>query len=216
MQIRAVVFDYGEVLNLTPREVEVEALRKLTGLPPGDFEKYFWLCRDDYDGGVTDGGGYWACIGKSAGAHFPPGLIEELIAADVALWQRPNPVMTDWARRLREHGIKTAILSNMPLDVAAVIRRKEEWLANFDVKILSAEHRLRKPEPPIYQLCLRELAVGPHEVIFLDDRLPNVLAARELGWHAFQYGSLDRLMDDVRRFDLPALPTREPAAASPT
>jgi len=40
---------------------------------------------------------------------------------------------------------------------------------------------MRKPDPRIYHLCLKELDVAPEESIFLDDLGVNLKAAKALG-----------------------------------
>ena len=50
--------------------------------------------------------------------------------------------------------------------------------------VYSHEVRLRKPDPAIYALTAERLGVAPHEIVFLDDVVTNVEAARQAGWHA--------------------------------
>ena len=76
-----------------------------------------------------------------------------------------------------------AILSNS----ADGARREEQRRHGFedlvDTIIYSHEAGLAKPDPAIYHLTCERLGVEPGEVVFLDDNEPNVVAARELGWH---------------------------------
>ncbi len=58
--------------------------------------------------------------------------------------------------------------------------------ALFDVCFASHQTGLMKPDREAYEHALRELRVGPDEVVFFDDLLPNVAAARSIGIHAFQ------------------------------
>ncbi len=51
---------------------------------------------------------------------------------------------------------------------------------------------LAKPAPEVYLHVLENLALEPHQVLFLDDNLINVKSAAELGIHAHQvYGLAD-------------------------
>jgi putative hydrolase of the HAD superfamily len=54
----------------------------------------------------------------------------------------------------------------------------------FDVIVFSAEEGQRKPEPEIYRRALSQLGVAPREAIYVDDRLKNVIGARQVGMHA--------------------------------
>ena len=97
---------------------------------------------------------------------------------------------------LRERGIKTAVLSNMPRDLREFLASPESWLPEFDHLTFSCDVRSSKPGAAIYEHCLEGLGVAAREAVFLDDREPNVTAARNLGMHA--------LIFDGSHLDLPA------------
>ncbi len=59
-------------------------------------------------------------------------------------------------------------------------------LKRFDHVIASQRIGIRKPDPAIYRYALNFAGCLPDEAIFIDDHLPNVVAARELGMQAFQ------------------------------
>jgi FMN phosphatase YigB (HAD superfamily) len=44
---------------------------------------------------------------------------------------------------------------------------------------------------------LNELAVQPEETLFIDDRLPNIEAARALGMQAIEFSTIERLRADL-------------------
>ena len=56
----------------------------------------------------------------------------------------------------------------------------------FDTVVFSSMVGTEKPEAKIYELLIKELGVSPGEVIFFDDRIENVEAAKEFGINAFQ------------------------------
>ena len=49
--------------------------------------------------------------------------------------------------------------------------------------VYSHEVGLAKPDPRVYALLCAELGVEPAQLVFLDDKAPNVAAARALGIH---------------------------------
>jgi putative hydrolase of the HAD superfamily len=57
----------------------------------------------------------------------------------------------------------------------------------FDFFFSSCYVACRKPSQQIYELALDVLQCEPEEVIFIDDRPPNVEAAASLGIHAIRY-----------------------------
>ena len=51
----------------------------------------------------------------------------------------------------------------------------------FDVFLSSAVEGLRKPDPRIYKLAIDRLGVKPNDVLFMDDSLQNIDAAKGIG-----------------------------------
>lgn len=52
---------------------------------------------------------------------------------------------------------------------------------------ISGDLRLRKPDPAIFQRFLEGAAVAPGDVLFVDDRPRNLIAARKLGFEVMLY-----------------------------
>jgi len=71
--------------------------------------------------------------------------------------------------------------------------------AHFDAIHYSAALGATKPDAAFYERLHAKLPVGaPEEVIFLDDALPNVDAARAFGWRATHFRSADDLRAALR------------------
>jgi 2-haloacid dehalogenase len=79
---------------------------------------------------------------------------------------------------------------------------------------LSAEVRLIKPDPAIYQHTLNGLGASAAETLFVDDREPNIRAARALGMRAIQFLSISQLKDDLEALGFPLLPAGEESPGS--
>ncbi len=123
--------------------------------------------------------------------------MEELSALDARMWTTENPAILAWQQQLKQHGLLTAILSNMGDNVLASVERTFDWLRRFDVLIWSYQWHMAKPDPAIYRLCLDKLGICPEETLFLDDKLANVEAAHALGMKAIQFTTIDRLRKDL-------------------
>ena len=63
----------------------------------------------------------------------------------------------------------------------------------FAVFFSSCYLGVRKPEDPIYRLALQLTQRAPEECVFIDDRPPNVEAARRCGMQAIQFESAETL-----------------------
>ena len=204
MKINTVIFDFGYVLSLPPQPSDYQRLAGLAGIDGKPFEEIYWGNRTDYDQGAIDGPAYWRRIAKAAGSELTPAQIDNLIAHDIAIWMRANPIMMEWVRALKRGGLKIAVLSNMPIEISTYMRQRAPWFRDFDYVCFSAEVHLAKPEAAIYRACLEVVHSKPEECLFIDDRAENVEAARALGMHALRFVSAQELAVNVQPFNLPA------------
>lgn len=197
MGIRAVVFDYGMVLTSQPDPNAYATLLRISGLPVDQFEKFYWADRHAYDEGKLTGLEFWQKINADAGLALAESAIEELNLWDACMWTTKNDAMLAWQLALKEHGLLTAILSNMGDNVLANMKREFDWLGRFDVLVWSYQLRMAKPEPAIYRHTLKELGTRPEETLFIDDRLVNIEAAEALGMKGLVFTDVDRLRADL-------------------
>ena len=197
MALRAVVFDYGMVLSGPPLPSAHEQLKAITGLPHDDFERFYWADRHAYDRGDMTGLEFWQKIAKDAQLTLTAEEIDQLNLWDGRLWTTTNPEMMSWYRAVKERGFKLGILSNMGDAVLANMERSYDWLHEFDVAIWSYKYRMAKPQPEIYHLLLEKLGTAPEETLFLDDKLENIEAARQVGILAIQFSTVSQLREDL-------------------
>jgi putative hydrolase of the HAD superfamily len=210
-RITTVIFDFGYVLSLPPRPADYQGLAALAGINGMPFEEIYWGQRADYDRGTIDGPTYWRRVAATAGTEFTPAQIDSLIAADIAIWMRANPVMMEWVRALKSRSVKIAVLSNMPIEISSYMRQHAPWFGDFDYVCFSAEVQLAKPEAAIFHACLKVVQARPEECLFIDDREENVEAARALGMQALKFVSVQQLATDVKPYGFP-VPLRTPQA----
>jgi putative hydrolase of the HAD superfamily len=204
MEITTVIFDFGYVLSLPPTPSDYQRMAELAGMDGKTFEENYWGQRADYDRGAIDGPTYWRRIAVTAGKQLTPAQIDSLIAHDIAIWMRANPVMMEWVRGLKRGGVKIVVLSNMPIEISRYMRQHAPWFSDFDYVCFSAEVQLAKPEAAIFYACLKTVHSKPEACLFIDDRVENVEAARALGMQAVKFESVLQLAAAVRPFNLPA------------
>ncbi len=197
MALRAVIFDYGMVLTGPPNEAAHDAMVRITGLPPDRFEALYWTDRHAYDEGKLTGIAFWQKLVRDAQLDLSQSTIEELNEWDARMWTTQNPAMVAWQGRLKQHGLKTAILSNMGDSVLARIEREFAWINGFDVLVWSYQLLMAKPDPQIYLHALKQLGTMPGETLFIDDKRVNVDAALALGMKAIEFSTIDRLRADL-------------------
>jgi putative hydrolase of the HAD superfamily len=179
--IRAVIFDYGGVISLPADPEVIIQMAESLGLTEERFRHLYGYFRHAYDRGTYSAAEYWKQIADAAGRELSSREIDDLRKSDVAVWGRVNPDILLWAERLRTAGYKTAILSNMHDDMVQHIQSCGDWAKRFNCLTLSSAIGMAKPEPEIFEYCLKCLDVQPNEAMFIDDREPNTEAAIQAG-----------------------------------
>jgi putative hydrolase of the HAD superfamily len=185
------------VLTGPPDSAAHAALLGITGLPLERFESLYWADRHAYDEGKLTGLAFWQKLLDEDELKLPSSTIEELNLWDARMWTTQNPAMLAWQEQLKQRGLLTAILSNMGDNVLANIEREFAWIHRFDVLVWSFQLHMAKPDPAIYLHTLKELGVEPAEMLFLDDKIENIEAARALGIQAILFSTVVRLRSDL-------------------
>jgi putative hydrolase of the HAD superfamily len=104
----------------------------------------------------------------------------------------PNAPMIEFARSLRERGLRTALLTNNVREWEPLWRAKLPEIDEiFELVVDSAFVGMRKPDPRIYELTLERLGTEAGDCVFLDDLDVNCQAARELGMAAVRFEDTD-------------------------
>ncbi len=187
------LLDYGQVLSTAPPEDEWAELRRAAGPvgeDPDPFHSLYWKHRPEYDRGDVTVEEYWTSV---LALTPPPDQLRELVRWDVAIWLHPHQPTVDAARRAARRGWRLALFSNAPVEVAAGIDRLD-WLESFERRFYSCNLRAVKPELGAYRHVMRELDARPADIVFFDDRPPNVEAAQGLGIDA-------RVFTDARQIE---------------
>jgi len=191
MSRRAFVFDFGRVVFRWRPEVLLSTVLPHRATDAASaahwagqvFQAYGgdW---GDFDRGVVEPPELARRIAARTG--LDPSEAAAIIAAGPAELQ-PLADTVDWLRRLHAQGRPLHFLSNMPEPFAAHFERTHDVMALFESGVFSARVRLLKPEPAIYGHAAKVFGRAPSDLLFLDDHLPNVVAAREAGWQAVHF-----------------------------
>ncbi len=96
---------------------------------------------------------------------------------------------------LQLKGIEVGLLSNALPNLSNTAK----GLAADDKIFVSYKLGLLKPDAEIYKQILTLLKAKPEEVIFIDDKLKNVEAAKSIGINGIVFNK-DTIAEDVRRF----------------
>ena len=89
----------------------------------------------------------------------------------------PDERMLAAVQAARNHGLKTAVLSNT---WGRSVFFPDQFKA-FDAVVLSEHEGVRKPDPEIYLIAAKRLSEAPEACVFVDDVPRNVDGARAVG-----------------------------------
>ena len=107
------------------------------------------------------------------------------------------PGAEDLLERIREK-YRVAFLSNSNEIHAELIPRQFAGLFRRDDRfVFSHRFRVAKPDPEIFRRALEVLGALPQHVVFIDDLIENVIAARSVGMQAFQFVDAQQLTREL-------------------
>jgi putative hydrolase of the HAD superfamily len=173
-----VVFDLGGVL--VPSAAVLPRLAAELGVSTEELSPAYWRHRRHYDLG-GDEIAYWESVVSLLARDPDPVLLRRLSELDSAKWSAlplASQVLLDQLTDVR-----LGLLSNAPARLASSVRAAG-WATAMDVLIFSADLALAKPDPQIYTSADTAYKTLPADVMFFDDRVDNVAAARTHGWDA--------------------------------
>lgn len=185
--VKAVLFDFGQVLSLPPDPAVWRQILNISGLTETDLHREYWAHRHEYDRGTLTGEAYWKKVAAGSHARFDSAQIIALVKADIELWGRLNQPMVEWAQRLQRARIRTGILSNIGDAMAEGLTTKFDWISAFDHCTWSYTLKLAKPEVAIYYCAAEGLGTDVGNILFIDDKQENIEAAQAAGMQAIQY-----------------------------
>ena len=191
MEIRAVIFDVGGVIQESPLLSSASSRRGATcrrasspassattaARPDGAWQRLERgeilldeFCRI-FDSEIAE---------RGYSVSTPPPMMLEMAEYAVI-----RPRMLEAVRRIRAGGIKAAALTNNWL-MEEKDEERETLKGCFDAFIESCRTGIRKPDPRIYELTCEALGVLPGETAFLDDIGANLKTAAKLGMQCHQ------------------------------
>ncbi len=201
--IKAIVFDFGNVLAFFDHERAIRRLLPHTHLTAEEIVALFYdnnleyryecgeVTTDDVFAVACDRGGL-----RCSRAEFVDSFCD-------IFW--PNPPMADLVFRLKRNGYRLVLASNT--NAAHYEHYREQFkgiLCHFDAIAVSHEAGARKPHAKFFEHAHALAKCERHECVFVDDLGENVAAAAEFGWKAVQYAEFDELISELERMQVMA------------
>lgn len=175
---RAIIFDLGDVLftwsSTTSTSIPPEILRTILESAAWHSYECGHLSQDECYERVAE---EFSILAPEVAAAF----------SQARNSLRANEAMVSFIRELRlfyKDELKIYAMSNISQPDWDFLSTKLEdgaWQALFDRIFTSGHAGMRKPDRRFYEYVLRHIECRPADVIFVDDKEKNVLAAQELG-----------------------------------
>ncbi len=109
-----------------------------------------------------------------------------------------DPPMVAVVRRAREHGLRTALLSNADGGFDA------GWDELFDTVVLSGQVGMAKPDKRIYRLTAARLGLATSDCVFVDDLVVNVRGAVRAGMVGVHHQAVATTIEELEAlFEVP-------------
>ena len=139
-----------------------------------------------------------------------------MVAERVALFPEHAPLIADWFNRFNEsipgpvpgslelvealhaNGVPLYAITNFGADTWAGFRPTAPVFDKFRDIVVSGVEKLAKPDCAIFELAAHRFGHAPGAMLFVDDVLANVEAARECGWQAHHFTSAAGLEAELR------------------
>jgi epoxide hydrolase-like predicted phosphatase len=201
LSIQAVIFDFGGVLYHLPDRswmmrwkhlMNIKDESALLSMIASPNESKFLM---DILVGKLEEDELWNHFAREL--KIKPQLMQR-IRRSFMTKRRINKPLAAFLSSLRE-SYKTAILSNAGSDARRIFTEVYEFHKIVDEMIISAEERVAKPDPRIYEIAVNRLEIDPQGAVFVDDFAENIDAARDFGMHAVLYQNNDQVISEVRR-----------------
>lgn len=200
MTIRAIIFDFGNVLiKWDARKVYERFFHDSVSMDAFLEEINFmeWNAHQDAGRSFKEGVSHLS-------NQFPH--YAELIQAYDTYWEESLTGTFDEtieiAKQLKHNGYPLYLLSNFSAEKFEIAKQKYNFLHIFDDMIISGEHKLIKPDPAIYHLTLNRINFKSSECLFIDDSLPNIETARTLGFNTIHYHSPTQLKQELEKLSI--------------
>ncbi|MCX5645292.1 MAG: HAD family phosphatase [Phycisphaerae bacterium] len=192
-RIEAVLFDWGGVLIENPASGLMAYCAKALGVAVTDYVRVHNAHGEAFQKGGIAEEVFWQRVCGDLNRPLP---------GRASLWgeafravYRPREEVFALARRLREKGRKTGLLSNT--EAPAMEFFLELGYGVFDALTFSCATGVAKPQREIYEVAAQKLGTAPAQCVLIDDRLDFVEGARNAGMKGIVYESLEQIETEL-------------------
>jgi 2-haloacid dehalogenase len=196
-----VIFDLGGVLiDWDPRYLYRKLLR---GDEAGMEDFLATVCTPQWNR-CQDAGRLFADGTRLLKGRHPnkAGLIDAYHARFDEMMAGPIRGSVELLAELRARGTPLYGLTNFSSETFPLAYERFEFLRWFRGVIVSADVKVIKPDPRIYEILIDRFTIDPKRAVFVDDAVVNVEAARRFGMHGIHFRGPNALRAELAELGL--------------
>ena len=194
--IKAIIFDFGNVICRFTNEIYLEKISNLTGKTKDEIRDLIANSGlpKKFETGLISGQNFFKELSDLCGLKVSYEELKKIYSEDK--FSRIYGIK-ELIEKLRKN-YKVSLLSNTSeWDWDYMIKVAPEILT-FDTVTKSYEARAMKPSKTIFRDALKKLNLKPEECVYTDDILEYVEVAKSLGFKAFQFTNTENFELDLK------------------
>lgn len=195
--IKAIIFDFGNVICYFTNDIYREKIAKLAGKTAQDIKKIIQIDSDvtkRFESGYINGQQFYEELSQICGINVPYDELKTIYSKDKFSRVEGTKELIEKLRK----NYKVSLLSNTSQWDWDYMKQVASEISTFDSITTSFGAKASKPSPIIFEDALKKLNLKPEECVFTDDILEYVEAAKELGFKAIQFTTAKKFEEDLR------------------
>lgn len=201
LEIKGIIFDLGGVLVGAFGKAFIRNVSKELKTPPIKLNKIIQKKEANLQKGKETSLEFWKKICQELKIQCPDSrILGSLWINPYKRFAVPDKKMIMLVKRIKKN-YKVAILSNT-IEEHSRINKKIKLFNYFDEVLLSNEVGFRKPEKQFFQEASKRLNIPFSKLIFIDDQLRWVKAAKKIGIKSILFKSEKQLEKEFKKIGI--------------
>lgn len=195
--IKAIIFDFGNVIGYFTNEKLIERIAKLTGKTKEEIKNIIYKESDvtkRFESGEISGQQFYEELSQICGINVPYQELKIIYSKDKFTIVEETQGLIEKLRK----NYKIGLLSNTSEWDYDYILKDAPIVKTFDTITTSFGAKAMKPKKEIFEDALNKLNLNPNDCVFTDDILEYVEAAKNLGFVSFQFTTAKKFEEDLR------------------
>lgn len=143
----------------------------------------------------------WQRIGKKINSkelsNIKGSLIHDIFKARISVDDSIFVII----KQLQKKNIKMGILSNTTLVTHNIVKELID-MSYFDYQFLSYRIGREKPDVRMFEYVTDQMPYSKEDILFIDDKLSNVNAAKEFGIKAIHFTDISQFITDLNSLEI--------------